>query len=194
MKGCRSLTDDEIELVKTAFTGSFELRDRAIFIVGIRTGLRISEILSITIGQVFQDGKIAHYLYVPRKNMKGRVEGRRIPLHQEAREALGVWLIELNKKRPLLLNAPLFVGRKSQTTPISRIQAWRILEEAFARAGLVGSLATHTMRKTFARRIHKKLNFNLVETRLAMAHRSIQCTISYLAGDNSKVDAAILSD
>lgn len=194
MKGCRSLTDDEIQAVKSTFKGPYELRDRAIFIIGIRTGLRISEILSITVGQIFKEEKISKDLYIPRRNMKGRVEGRRIPLHEEAREALGLWLIELNRKRALSLDAPLFVGRKDQEKAISRVQAWRILEDAFERAGLSGSLATHSLRKTFARRIHKKLNYNLVDLQIAMSHRSIQSTIRYLSGDNEKVDAAILSD
>jgi len=194
MKGCRSLTDEEIEKVKVAFAGPFELRDRAIFILGIRAGLRISEMLSISVGQIFQEGKITHHLYIPRRNMKGKVEGRRIPLHEEARQAIGLWLIELNKRQAITLEAPLFTSRKGQERAISRVQAWRILETAFAKAGLVGSLATHTLRKTYARRIHKKLNFNLVDTQIAMAHRSIQSTIRYLSGDNEKVDAAILAD
>ncbi len=58
MKGCRSLTDEEIEKVRAAFDGPFQLRDRAIFVLGIRNGLRISEILSVKIGQIFQDGKM----------------------------------------------------------------------------------------------------------------------------------------
>lgn len=194
MKGCRSLTDEEIEKVKAVFDGSFELRDRAIFILGIRTGLRISEILSVKISQIFQDGKLTHHLYVPRRNMKGKVEGRRIPLHEEARQAIGLWLIELNKRQAITLEAPLFIGRKGQEKAISRVQAWRILENAFAKAGLVGALATHTLRKTYARRIHKKLNFNLVDTQIAMNHRSLTSTVRYLSGDNEKVDAAILAD
>lgn len=194
MNGSRSLTDEEIEKVKSLFDGCFALRDKAIFILGIRTGLRISEILSVSINQVLQDGKISQYLSIPRRNMKGKVEGRRIPLHEEARQAIGLWLIELNKRQELSGSDPLFASRKGARSAISRVQAWRILGEVFDKAGLEGPLSTHALRKTYARRIHKKLNYNLVDTQLAMAHRSIQSTIRYLSGDCEKVDAAILSD
>lgn len=193
MKGCRSLTDEEIQKVLATFDGQYAARDRAIFIVGLKTGLRISEILSITIGQIFQNGKITNHLSIPKRYMKGKVEGRNVPLHEEARTAIGLWLIELNKLIELPLDVPLFSGRKDSARAITRVQAWRLLEKAFDKAGLEGPLATHTLRKTFAQRVHKKLNFNLVDTQLAMAHRSIQSTIKYLSGDNEKVDAAILS-
>ena len=40
MKGCRPLTDSEIATVKDAFVRT---RDKALFILGLKTGLRISD-------------------------------------------------------------------------------------------------------------------------------------------------------
>lgn len=54
MKGCRALTADEVVRVSQAFHGTYAERDRALFILGIKTGFRISELLSLGVGDVWQ--------------------------------------------------------------------------------------------------------------------------------------------
>ena len=53
MKGTRPLDHDEIRSVSTCFTGTFEVRNRGLFMFGVSTGGRISELLSLEIGDVF---------------------------------------------------------------------------------------------------------------------------------------------
>ena len=55
MKGTRPLDNDEIRRVSTCFTGTFEVRNRGLFMLGVSTGGRISELLSLTIGDVYQN-------------------------------------------------------------------------------------------------------------------------------------------
>ena len=57
MKGTRPLNNDEIRRVSAAFTGTYEARNRALFMIGVSTGGRISELLSLQIGDVYQNGK-----------------------------------------------------------------------------------------------------------------------------------------
>ena len=57
MKGTRPLDNDEIRRVSTSFTGTFAVRNRGLFMLGVSTGGRISELLSLTIGDVYQNGK-----------------------------------------------------------------------------------------------------------------------------------------
>ena len=57
MKGTRPLNNGEIRRVSTAFTGTFEVRNRGLFMLGVSTGGRISELLSLTIGDVYQNGR-----------------------------------------------------------------------------------------------------------------------------------------
>ena len=58
MKGTRPLDNSEIQLVSTCFDGNpFEHRNRGLFMLGVSTGGRISELLSLTIGDVYQSGK-----------------------------------------------------------------------------------------------------------------------------------------
>ena len=58
MKGTRPLDNDEIRRVSTCFTGTFENRNRGLFMLGVSTGGRISELLSLQIGNVFQNGSV----------------------------------------------------------------------------------------------------------------------------------------
>ena len=57
MKGTRPLDNTEIRLVSACFTGMFEVRNRGLFMLGVSTGGRISELLSLTIGDVYQNRK-----------------------------------------------------------------------------------------------------------------------------------------
>ena len=60
MKGTRPLDNDEIRLVSACFTGTFEARNRGLFMLGVSTGGRISELLSLTIGDVYQNRRARH--------------------------------------------------------------------------------------------------------------------------------------
>jgi integrase len=51
MKGCRPLTDEEITLLSRSFGGTYAARDRALFILGLKSGFRISALLSLRVGE-----------------------------------------------------------------------------------------------------------------------------------------------
>ena len=60
MKGTRPLDNSEIRLVSACFTGTFEVRNRGLFILGVSTGGRISELLGLQIGDVWQNDRAVH--------------------------------------------------------------------------------------------------------------------------------------
>jgi integrase len=175
MKGSQPLTDAEVAQVAKSFSGVYAKRNKAMFLVGHRTGFRISELLSIRVGDVWQHGKSTDQLTVQRRHMKGgkagKTSSRTVRLHPEAKAALSVWLEVLQKRLGGTLDpqTPVFCSRvKDATTglkrPISRVQAWRILQEAYLSNALPGKLGTHAMRKTFANRVYEHLNHDLVKT------------------------------
>lgn len=49
MKGTRPLDNDDIRRVSTCFSGTYEVRNRGLFLLGVSTGGRISELLSLRI-------------------------------------------------------------------------------------------------------------------------------------------------
>src|SRR5215216_3709613 len=73
--GVRDYSDAEIDLVPKNFGGRYALRDRCYFEMALQMGLRVSEMLSLTVGQVYQYDKVVDEVSIERKHMKGG-EGR----------------------------------------------------------------------------------------------------------------------
>ncbi len=71
MAGMRDYNDIEIDLVRKSFCGRYALRDRCFFEMVLQMGLRVSEMLSLTVGQVYQYGKVVAEISIERKHMKG---------------------------------------------------------------------------------------------------------------------------
>lgn len=193
MKGCRPLEDAEVQDVASSFAGRFALRDRALFLLGVKSGFRISELLSLRIGDVVKNGRLVDRVTVSRRHMKKKIEGRTVVLNPEAKEALAVWIAELEAVRAVTRETFVFLSRKGGNRPIGRKHAWRILNEAYEVNELSGTLGTHSMRKTFANRVHVLLGRDLVKTQRALGHKNINSTVSYLSFLEEEIDAAILA-
>ena len=71
MKGVRPLDNTEIEKVSNAFTGVFEVRNRGLFMLGVSVGGRISELLALTIGDVYQNSAPVTSLHFDKAIVKG---------------------------------------------------------------------------------------------------------------------------
>ena len=192
MKGARPLTDNEIKRVHDAIQGQFVNRDRALFMLGVKSGFRISEILSLRVADVFSSNEIVERVAVKRSNMKGKIEGRTVVLHPIAKSSLKTWIEELLRKGGSESDF-LFKSRNGENQPISRSQAFKLLEKVYRSVGLSGTLGTRAMRKSFANSIYEKLNRDLVMTQKALGHRNINSTVSYLSFKSEEIDQAILS-
>ena len=72
MAGCRALTNEEVELVLKSFKGRFAKRNAAAFVLGIKSVFRVSELLSIRVGDVIPHGKFRTHIVVEAKFMKGK--------------------------------------------------------------------------------------------------------------------------
>src|SRR4029450_6462741 len=77
--------------------------------------------------------------------------------------------------------------------PISRMHAHRFLREAFDSCEMTGPLGTHSMRKTFARRVHQRLGNDLAKTKEALGQKSITATMHYMSFLHDEIDQAILA-
>jgi hypothetical protein len=177
-KGCRPLSKEEYETVKLSFKN---LRDKCLFVLGTRTGFRISELLSLKVEDVTDGTKISKYVRVQRGYMKNKQESREIVLHEEARTAI----------KEYLMSTPL--DEADWLFPYTRQSAHNALKKAFKTCGLSGTLATHTMRKTFAKTVFNHTN-NIYKTKQALGHKDIGTTIKYIVVDQDEIDQAILKD
>lgn len=192
MKGCRPLSEPEVAAVLEALSGPYALRDRALFLLGVKSGFRISELLSLRLLDVMRTGKLLDRVGVARRNMKKKLEGRTVLLHPEARAALELWVEELRAQGHMTSDTFVFQSRKGRNSALSRVQAYRILQAAYERAGVEGQTGTHSMRKTFANNIHERLGRDLLKTQKALGHRNINSTVSYLSFQQEEIDEAIL--
>lgn len=185
MKGCRPLTDDEVTAVTAALQSD---RDRALWLLGIRSGFRISELLSLKMADVVQHGRITDRVTVQRRHMKGQKEGRSVMLHIEAKGAIE----RLIASEGLWHEAYLFRSGRFHNRPLGYLRAWQILKAAYAIVGITGKAATHTMRKTFAKRVYQAADENIFKTQKALGHKNLNNTVSYLNVGQDEIDALII--
>jgi integrase len=192
MPGCRPLTDDEVDQVMQSFGGRYAARDRALFLLGIYTGFRITELLSLRLRDVYQHQAVLQRVTVPRRHMKGKYASRAVPLHPHAQLALEAWIAEMPRHFTAAPASFVFRSREGDNKPISRMHAHRILREAFDSCEMTGSLGTHSMRKTFAKRVHRKLGNDLAKTKEALGQKNITATMHYMSFMQDEIDQAIL--
>lgn len=185
MKGCRPLKKHEVELVQaTLKAGRNGTRNAALFTVGLMTGFRVSELLSIEVADVLQCGAIVDALAVRRRNMKGKGEGRTVKLNTKAKAALAAWLEERGEGA-----GPLWCSTAGKR--ISRVQVWRIFDRAFRSIGMTGTLGTHCMRKTFADRMYDALDGDLINLQKALGHKWVTSTSQYLSFKEDEINDAL---
>lgn len=190
MKGARPLTNDEILLVAEQFSGTYALRNRALFMLGVSVGGRISELLQLSIGDVWQNHQPVRDLLFVKDVVKGKENARMIPVNADGREAIRD-LIAWHKIRSSDLDPkrPLFISRKFGAA-MTRGQAHKVLEAAFSKAGLNGKLATHSLRKSFAQRIYDATD-DIYLVQELLGHKSIETTKKYLGISYQKMQRAV---
>ena len=88
MRGTRPLDNDEIRRVSAAFTGMYKVRNRGLFMLGVSTGGRISELLSLRIGDVYQNGKAVSDLLYNKSIVKGGEVSCAVPVNIDGRDAI----------------------------------------------------------------------------------------------------------
>ena len=79
MKGSRPLSQAEIEAVARSFSGVYAQRNRALFLLGIYTGMRISELLALNVGDIWEYSMPVEMLHLGKEMVKGKKEARMIP-------------------------------------------------------------------------------------------------------------------
>lgn len=89
-------------------------------------------------------------------------------------------------------NLPLFPSRHAGRA-LSRWQANRIVHAVFEKAGLgtPECYGTHSLRKTFCRRVYQATKYDINLTRAVMGHSNISTTQKYLHVDEADMTAAV---
>ena len=192
MKGTRPLDNNEIRLVSACFDGTFETRNRSLFLIGVSTGGRISELLSLTIGDVYQNQQPVTDLLFDKSIVKGGEVSRAVPVNTDGRQAIDT-LIAWHQERYTTTHAsrPLFPSRNGQGRKgLSRREAHNVLKSAFIAAGLNGHLATHSLRKSFAQRLYDRTG-DIFAVQEMLGHRNVATTQKYLGVNYANIKQAV---
>lgn len=165
---------NKIDEIKRYFKQKCE-RDYMMFILGLNTGLRISDILTLKVS----DLKDLHIILREKKTRKQKM----IRITPSLRRELKVYIEEMKKEEYL------FQSRNGTNKPISRSQAYKILRNAAEKYKLV-DIGTHTLRKTFG------YHFYLQTKDIAMLqelfnHSSPHITLRYIGINQDNMDKAM---
>jgi integrase/recombinase XerD len=180
------LTEDEVDALLAAcdldrWTGR---RDHALLVLGIQTGLRISELTGLTRADVIL-GVGAHVHCIG----KGRKE-RRTPLVPTTTDVLRAWLDErhANPCDPLF---PTTTGTPLSRDAIERRIALHVSTAADSCPSLTTKRVTaHTLRHTCAMRLLAS-GVDLTVIALWLGHEQVSTTGIYLHADMSQKERAI---
>lgn len=184
MSGSRPLTDSEISDITTLLP----IRDSTLVIVAHKTGLRISELLSIKVSDCLEYGSIRTHLTIARRNMKGKQHSRTIPLHPDAKLAITRLIAYQN----LSNDSYLFLSREGNNQALSRRQANTVLNDVKKALELTGKVTHHSLRKSFASACYKASGRDILITQKALGHKLLTSTQCYLSTDQDEVDRIIL--
>ena len=151
---------------------AYQPRNLCLFAVGINTGLRIGDLLALTVGQV--QGLPPGAELSIRQQKRGK--RNTIVINEGVRLAIRTWLS--NHPNPIH-NAPLFPG-KAPNTAITVPYASRLVKSWCRAVGLRGNYAAHSLRKTFG--YHGRVTHNqpIEVISAALGHNDIRTTHTYL--------------
>ncbi|MDZ5474482.1 tyrosine-type recombinase/integrase [Bacillus sp. 31A1R] len=149
-------------------------RDYLLFVFGINTGLKISEILTIKIEDILNKDHKINAFYELHSEAKGTTF---IYLNKNVQKAITSYLESTEYK----MDDFLFKSSKTDKA-ITRQQAYRIISKAAETVGVVGNIGTQSMRKTFGYHAYKRgVAISLLQK--LFNHASPSETLKYLGID-----------
>ena len=108
--------------------------------MAIKSGYRVSELLSIKVGDVFQHGQFRTHVVVEAKNMKGKKKSRAVVIHSAAKEAIAAYFAEYEAQwgRSMTPEMYLFRSQQGVNRAMSRTQIAKIMHDIYDSHKLTG--------------------------------------------------------
>lgn len=123
-------------------------RDVLLFVFGINTGIRVSDLLSLKVKDVWDGESFKEFMVID--DCEGG-KPKAFYLNNSIRTELELYF----QQHTLKENDYLFKSKKNEL-PITRQQAYRIINQAGKKVGAKGKIGTHTLRKTFGYHAYRK--------------------------------------
>ena len=176
----------KIAHIKNLLKGQSRFRDLLLFTVGINTALRVSDLLSLRIGDfVDQDGTIRQRFWIREAKRNKRND---VIINDSMTQAL----LPYRAAYPTLEAEPTHFAMFNTKTndyrsPISRKQAWKIISTLCHEVGLQGNYGTHTLRKTWGYHARQQ-GVDLALIMHKLNHSSLAYTKRYLGITNEELE------
>ncbi len=161
-------------------------RNRLIFLLSVKAGLRAKEIAGLTWGMVLDaSGQMADQIALEDTASKGS-SGRLIPINKQLRQELQNLLDKVlsGSTVQMIRNRRVIQTQRGRsTTPqviVNMFKGW------YTRAGLIGC-SSHSGRRTFITNAAKKISTvggSLRDVQWLAGHSSLQTTQRYIDGDS----------
>lgn len=147
-------------------------RNYVIWVLGLNSGLRVSDIVGLNVGDVVDK---THISIVEKKTGKKKSFFMNDKLK-------GV-LSEFTKNRPA--DEPLFVGKQGKR--LNRSEVYRFIKHACEEVGIKSHVSTHTMRKSFGYHHYQQFK-DAVMLQKIFNHSSQRITLIYIGIEQDEID------
>ena len=144
-------------------------RDRAMLEILYATGIRVSELCSLELGDLREDAQL---LLVEGKGGRQRL----VPMGSKAMEALGSYLRDARPALPGAAGRALFPGPSGR--PLRRQTLWKIIRAHARTAGIHKPLSPHKLRHSFATHLLER-GADLRAVQVLLGHADISTTQIY---------------
>lgn len=173
----------QIETIKKLLK-SQNMRDYCLFVFGINSGLRISDLLKLRISDIAENGKIKDRIRLREKKTN---KFKDFPLSTSTKSALKDYL----KIRNYTEDEPLFISRKNKGF-LLRQQAYKIINDVAKSVGIKEKIGTHTLRKTFGYHAYNN-GYDITLIQKLFNHSSPSVTLRYIGITQDKLDDVYMS-
>jgi len=159
-------------------------RDLLLFVLGINTGLRISDILPLKLKDVKdKKGDPKDYIYLTEKKTHKQ---RKIILNSEVKKALQIFF---TRSKVYDLDTYLFTSdRDNKNRPLTKAMAWHLVNKWCREVGILERVGTHTLRKTLGYQMRKSgIAIEIIQEMLG--HSSVNITSRYIGINQEELEA-----
>lgn len=172
-----SIEEVNLLLAQPGGTSNKELRDKAMLELLYATGIRVSELISLTMDDI---NLVSGYIRV-REGSRERV----IPFGHAARQALKNYLENAREGMIATENEKnLFTNCNGQ--PMSRQGFWKVLKQYAKRAGIETDITPHTLRHSFAAHLVEN-GADLHAVQEMLGHSDVSTTQIYARFNNNRI-------
>lgn len=153
-----------------------EYKYYVMFMLGIYSALRVSDILELRVRDVRVNGKIVDVVKITeQKTGKTHL----FPIKGRLTTLLKNYCANMNDYDYLIPN-------ERTHRAIGRVQAWRVINECAAKVGIEDNIGTHSMRKTYGYHFYQQTK-DIVYLQKIFGHSDQAVTLRYIGVDEDTV-------